>query len=344
MENVKITLLSREPHVSQILTGFTMLERRGTVKIDVEDRSQDETLPYRSVMLEVFYRGKKLIYDMLDGYQHEDAIRYQLAHCDYYFKRSFSKEKNEALGLKWEGKMFPLGFNYHVSCIGHPVDRPYWKEKIKEMLHIENYTWCCTYFSPRRFEQRPRKCKVPQVLFLTRLWYEDESMPQAVREERRQINQMRIEIIRRLRAMEGDIHFVGGLPDTELAREAAPDLIMPSTLTERRKYIKCLKKSDICIGSMGLYESIGWKTGEYVAASKAIINERFHYTVPGNFEKGSNYLEFETAEECIQAVQMLVASPERVYQMKCCNRAYYQKWLRPDELVANTLEFVDQHI
>lgn len=330
--------------MSQILTGFIMLERQGKVKITIEDRSQDETLPFRSVMLEVSYRGKKLIYDMLDGYQHEEAIRYHLAHCDHYFKRSFSEQKNAELGLEWSGKMFPLGFNYHVSCMGHPLDRPYWKEKIKEMLHIENYMWCCSYFSPRRFEQRPRKFKVPQVLYLTRLWDEDPELPPDLLEERKQINQMRIEIIRRLRAMEGKLHFVGGLPDTELAREAAPDLIMPSTLTERRKYIKCLKKSDICIGSMGLFESIGWKTGEYVAASKAIVNERFHYMVPGDFEKGRNYLEFEAAEECIQSVESLVSDPDAVYQMKCSNHAYYEKYLRPDRLIENTLKIVDRSL
>lgn len=33
--------------------------------------------------------------------------------------------------------------------------------------------------------------------------------------------------------------------------------------------------TDICIGSMGLHKSIGWKTGEHIAASKAIINEKY---------------------------------------------------------------------
>lgn len=344
MEMVTITLLSHEPHLSQILTGFTMLARQRKLRIQIQDSPEDAALPYRSAMLVVAYRGKTLVYDMLDGYQHEDAIRYHLTHSDYYFKRSFSESKNAALALDWEGKMFPLGFNYHVSCVGHPLDRPFWKEKIKEILHMENYMWSSTWFSPGKFEQRPQKCTVPQVLFLTRLWADDASMPEHLREERQQINRMRMDIIRQMRAMEGDIHFVGGLPDTDLARSTAPDLIMPSELTERRNYVKCLRRSDICIGSMGLFESIGWKTGEYVAAAKAIINERFHYTVPGNFEKGTNYLEFETTEQCIRQVETLAGDSERIYRMKCQNREYYLNYLRPDKLVGNTLAIVDERL
>lgn len=342
MKQVKITLLSREPHLSQILTGFTMLARKKKLKLIVEDRSQDESQPYRSVMALVSYRGKTLVYDTLDGYQHDDAIRYHLENCDFYFKRSFSVEKNDALGLSWREKMFPLGFNYHVSCRNHPIDKPFWKEELKHLLGIEHNMFSCTYFSCRRFEQRPKTRKIPQVLFLTRLWHEDPKMPPHLLQERKQINQTRIEIIRRLRDMEGTIHFVGGLPDTDLAKSMAPDLIMPASLTERKKYLKCLRKSDICIGSMGLHESIGWKTGEYVAAAKAIVNETLHYQVPGNYQEGIHYLGFETAEQCIQAVNKLINHPHKLHEMKCANYAYYMHFLKPDILVKNTMDIVDR--
>ena len=341
MEHITITLLSREPHLSQILTGFTMLARQGKMKLTVEDRSQDEHQPFRSVMAVVSYRGKTLVYDTLDGYQHEDAIRYHLEHCDFYFKRSFSEEKNTAMGLNWQGKMFPLGFNYHVSCRNHPMDKPFWKEEIKRLLGIEHNMYSCTYFSSRRFEQKPKQNKIPQVLFLTRLWYEDPKLPPDLLKERREINQMRIEIIRRLRAMEGKIHFVGGLPDTDLAQNMAPDLIMPASLTDRRNYLKCLRESDICIGTMGLFESIGWKTGEYVAAAKAIVNERLHYSVPGDFRNGIHYLEFESAQQCVDAVQLLVEDTEKRTEMKKANQEYYQKYLRPDVMIENSLRKVE---
>ena len=93
---------------------------------------------------------------------------------------------------------------------------------------------------------------------------------------------------------------------------------------------------------MGLHESIGWKTAEYVVAAKAVINERFHYEVSGNFEIGQNYLEFATADECISQVKYLIENPETVYLMKVKNQEYYQNYLRPSVLIKNTINIVGE--
>jgi hypothetical protein len=86
--------------------------------------------------------------------------------------------------------------------------------------------------------------------------------------------------------------------------------------------------SDICIGSMGLHKSIGWKTGEYVAASKAIINEKLKYEMPGDFKDGINYISYNTVNECFNAVDYLISNPDIVYKMKCANHRYYKKYLK----------------
>lgn len=130
---------------------------------------------------------------------------------------------------------------------------------------------------------------------------------------------------------------MGGLSDNDLAREMAPDVIIEPEFTDRKNYLKLMKSSDICIGSMGLFESIGWKTGEYIAASKAIINEKLHYEVPGYFVNGKNYIEFSSAEECVNAVKELVKNPDRIYSMKLENNNYYNNFLRPDRLIENSL-------
>lgn len=344
MEEVRIKLLSREPHLSQILTGFTMLGRQKKWKLTVEDYSREDSQPYRSAMAIVSYRGKKLVYDMLDGYQHEDAIRYHLEHCDLYFKRSFSEKKNRELGLNWEGKMFPLGFNYHVSCRNHPMDIPLWKENAHGLLGHGRANYCNTGFRPQIFEEKPfYRAGDFTVMFSSRLWGEDNSVSEVLNEERRYINQMRIDVVRKLKNMP-EIRFVGGLLNNGTSQALAPDLVMPAKMVDRRNYLRLMHKSDICIGTMGLHESIGWKTGEYVAAAKAIVNEKFHYTVPGDFAPEKNYLEFETAEQCIAAVESLIASPEKVYEMKCRNREYYLNYLRPDVLIRNTLDIVDRNL
>lgn len=341
MENIVIHYLSREPHLSQILTGYKALYSNDSIVF--EDHSSDNVYTHKGPFVVAIYKDKRIVYDLQDGYQFPQSMEYHLEHCDYYFKRSFSEIKNRMLGFSWEGKMFPLGFNYHVSCKRHPLDKPFWKEEIKRLVGIEHNMWSCTYYTPEKFESIPRRCQKPRVLFMTRLWKEDINLPSEVLEERRKINQMRIDIIRMLRKMEDEIHFVGGLPDTDLAQNMAPDLIMASKLTDRRNYIKCLRKSDICIGSMGLFESIGWKTGEYVAAAKAIVNERFHYSVPGDFSIGKNYFDFDSAEQCIKIIRSLSANPDQIMMMKIANRDYYQKYLRPDRLIRNTLDLVDEN-
>ena len=344
MEQLIITLLSHEPHLSQILTGFTLLERQGKLKLTVEDRLQDDSQPHRSVMALASYRGKRLVYDTLDGYQQEDAIRYHLDNCDYYFKRSFSAEKNRSLGLNWQGKMFPLGFNYHVSCRNHPMDIPLWKENAHGLLGHGRANYCNTGFRPQIFEEKPfYRAGDFTVMFSSRLWGEDNSVSEVLNEERRYINQMRIDVVRKLKNMP-EIRFVGGLLNNGTSQALAPDLVMPAKMVDRRNYLRLMHKSDICIGTMGLHESIGWKTGEYVAAAKAIVNEKFHYTVPGDFVPEKNYLEFETAEQCIAAVESLIASPEKVYEMKCRNREYYLNYLRPDVLIRNTLDIADRNL
>lgn len=339
MEKIVVNILSKEPHVSQILTGFMLWKKRlgmsgDGVQLLFKDCTAQAELPFHSVMLLAEYHGKKIVYDMLDGYQHPDAIQYHLKHCDFYFKRSFSHEKNLNLNLDGLEKMYPLGFNYHVSCNNHPIDKPAWKETVKKWIGLEYNNYCSTAFNSALFEDKPRyKTGGFTVMFATRLWDE-------WNEECRYINQMRIDVLRQLRDIP-DIQFVGGLTDNALSREKAPDLILPGEMGVRRNYLRQMKAADICIGSMGLFESIGWKTGEYVAGAKAIVNERFHYAVPGDFREHVNYIPFETAEECLVGVERLLKDPDRVYQMKMANYQYYLDHLRPDVLVRNTLDIVD---
>lgn len=331
---IDIKLLSNEAHLSQVLTGFCLLER------EVKDYKITYTKTYERAggvppeqypgpFLLVNYHGKKIVYDLLDGYNMPEAIKYHLAHCDFYFKRSFSEQKNRELGLDAAKKMYPLGFNYHVSCNRHPLDKPEWKEQVKRLCGIESNRWSSTYFSYDKFEEIPQyKDEKFKVLFSTRLWGEHA------------LDEMRIEIIRALKANQ-DIQFIGGITESPLARSLAPDLVVSRDFTERRNYLALLHDSDICIASTGLHESIGWKTGEYVASAKAIVSEKLHYEVPGNFEKNSNYLEFHSADECVGAVQALVSDPQRMYEMKKANREYYLHYLRPDVLIKSTLDIVD---
>lgn len=338
MKKVKLIIGSRVPHVSQIITGFLMLQKQGYA-VEFAEAGDTGSILFNMPAIRAEYRGQKLLYDVGDGYNVPESVAAGVEACDFYFKRSYSRERNLQIVPGDADRIYPLGFNYHVTCKGNPVGEPLWKTLAKPLLGRTPDCW----FRPEVFEGKAEETSgQPKILFLTRLW--DDQEPGFSREEnaeRTYINQMRIDIIRALRETYGEA-FVGGLNDNALSRAWAPDLIMPAKYTERRKYLKLLHSSDICIGSMGLFESIGWKTGEYVAAAKAIVNEKMHFSVTGDFAEGRNFLSFSTAEECLEAVRQLAEDPRRLQSMKLANRQYYQAYLRPDVLVKNSLDIVDR--
>lgn len=336
MEKVKLYIESQVPHACQIITGLLRMQEQGW-PVELVDCRDNGSVYCGMPLMRAEYRGQKLIYDVGDGYNVPEDMEIGLKDCDFYFKRSFSAEKNEKLLPDYVDKMYPLGFNYHVTHKHNPINEPLWKHLLKPLMGRAPDR----YFETEVFEGKAKRIEGdPKILFLTRLWEQEEGLPPEVNEERTLINEMRIRMVKALRERYGDA-FVGGVNDTPLSREIAPDLIMPAEYTERKKYLKLLHSCDICIGSMGLFESIGWKTGEYVAAAKAIVNERFHFTVTGDYREGEHYLPFETAEECLSAVEQLVQNPDKLYAMKKANEVYYQNYLKPEMLVKNSLALVD---
>lgn len=339
MDTIKLTVPSAIYHNSQIITGFLTLRDQGW-DVRLEDKSRDASNPFYDLpIVQAEYLGQRLVYDLWDGYQNPVDMKRAIDASDFYFKRSFSPEKNALLFPEDQSKMCPLGFNYHVTHKDNPINEPFWKAAIKPLTGRTPER----YFVPRVFEgtvTRPEG--TPKVLFLAQLWEDDlPELPQEIKEERQYINAMRMDIMSGLRGRFGD-SFIGGLVSSKLALERAPELVIPRKYTERKAYLSLVHSADICIGTMGLYESIGWKTAEYVAAAKAIVNERLRYQVTGDFAEGTHYLEFHDAPGCIRAVEQLACDEAAMTAMKQANQTYYQNYLRPDVLVERTLKLVKE--
>ena len=336
-EHVDLNMISRSPHTSAIITGLVLLEKEGLIDLSVNlcyDRLSSYPHPH---MVEIKISDKMIAFDLLDGYNWDlNRVEAYLNNVDFYFKRSFSKEKNLMISEKNRCKLNPLGFNYHVTCPGNPIDisdHCSLKDYLKRLLGVKP----STYFVPSVFEASPKYKKDNlKILFFTRLWEINESQTAEFNGEIEYINNMRIQIIRELRKLYPH-NFIGGIQLSDLAKQCCNDLIMSRRYTIRNNYLKLMKLSDICIGSMGLHESIGWKTGEYVAASRAIVNEKFHYDVVGPFEEGRYYLSFGTVKECVGHVTYLMEHPEVVYAMQQENEKYYNEYLKPDKLVLNAI-------
>ena len=333
MKKINVYIVSTWAHCSQVVSGFLMLSQNSGGGYHVELNKSTEVKkfnPQNMAIVLAEYGGKKLVYDLMDGYQNIDEISRLLKECDYYFKRSYSSEQNKMILCQDElHKMYPLGMNYMVTCEGNPY--AYEKTLKRRILSLrgdkaDSYFTCDKFECPIIYKE-----KEFLITFFTRLWQEDEF---------EKINLTRIQIIKELKKQYGE-KFLGGIRDSKIARQLAPDLIVSKRYTERSRYLNRLKKTDICVGTTGLYDSIGWKTAEYVALGKAIVCEPLKYAVPGEFSVERNYLEFSTSEECIGAIQKLIMNPNFVYQMKLNNLLYYYQYLKPDMIIKRTLDIVD---
>jgi hypothetical protein len=333
-ENIELKIYSKSPHTSQIITGFLLLEEKGMIDTIQYNTIQYNTIPHQHIV-ECVYKNKRICFDVADGYNLDrEKLEQYLCEIDYYFKRSFSAVENEKFTNGH--KIYPLGFNFYVTHKNNPLDK---RNKIKLFIkEILKKGEVSRKYVTQAFEDKPKYRENLKILFMTRLW-QPNTGNKFLDEERIRINKMRIKIIRELREVFPN-NFIGGIYDNKFSKEIAKDCILSQKWTNKHNYLNLVKDCDICIGSKGLHKSIGWKTGEYVAAAKAIVCESFDYEVTGNFDIGKNYYSFDDANQCIEYVNYLMNNPQKVYKMKKNNEIYYNEYLRPDKLISNALDIV----
>lgn len=341
----RLRLLTDSPHTHQIITGFIMLQREGIIDLDIQMApGRRESCPAPQIVEAVLNDRVRLAYDVLDGYNFPPgatSLETYLAAVDFYFKRSYDPARHGA--LRYASRIYPLGLNYHVVT-GHATFRRLASPTLAELARYTRHRLSGYYrmYGVEEFEDVPRHPTSPTVLFVARTWnpggeqFEQGSPSSREACERSSINDLRAECIRLLRKEFG-ARFVGGFVSSDYARKHFPDCILDGSLTRKATYMTLVKQSHICIASMGLHGSNGWKLAEYVAASKAIVSERLRYEVPGNFSPERNYLPFDRPQQCVENVGELLAHERLAYEMKVNNYEYYHRFVRPDRLVLNTL-------
>lgn len=340
---VEVLHVGRAPHTSQVITGLLLLAKRGEIILSYKMDGLKIKLPsFSDALVIAKIEDSVCVFDVLDGFNLElNELESFLSMIDFYFKRSYSTIKIDKLINK--GKVFELGLNYYVTTKGDLSEKRSIKQSIKKIIKVLMGIDHLIY-KPTIFEKRPnyKINKEPRILFLTRLWNpkgepsENFDLSDELKEERKHINEMRINLIKELQKKYGD-KFTGGLYNTKFAKEIAPELILSRKFTSKKKYLRIMQSSDICIGSAGLHESVGWKTAEYVAASKAIIVEKMVYSAPG-FKDGINFLEFKTTNECIEHIDTLINNKKMIVDMQHNNFQYYEIFLKPDKLIKNIIE------
>lgn len=330
MKRIKCNLIlhSKVKHLNQIYSGFVDLSKKGIIEI-----LKEENYDTQKQILEVVINDNiKVIFDTMDEQDFYATTVMKISNIDYYFKRSFkSYEAN-----KYSFKAYPLGLNYDVySKNGNILGT---KEVIKNKIRkvVRNYKYD---FYTENFESFSLSEDIPKICFLARVWDTNskEIENEKIRQEREEINNFRVACIKACKENFKE-NFVGGIEDNEFARKNYPEYIIENNdITKRDKFLDIMKETEICIATTGLHKSIGWKLGEYVAASRVIVSEPLYYELPGEFKCGKNYIEFRSVDELINVLRKLINNKENRQEIMKNNLYYYNNYVKPEMIVLNTL-------
>ncbi len=350
--NCELESHSIATHLQQIYTGFVVLHRNRSIRLrqrvvrDTAPRTGPQHLrdaPDCRLAVTVNSRVR-VVYDVHDSWEVDDGL---LRASDLYFKRSFAPARYAALG-EHARKLHPLGLNYALFpdgpdrfALARSLRLAHGRRRFEEAARALALTDPFV-FTPRvgAMAGAPDPTRAPRVLFMVRAFDphdRGDRAPDKV-DERRALNEARADLIRALRRELGE-RFYGGFVHTPHAREHYRDVLAPEARRGTKGgYIEHLRSFAIGVATTGIHESIGWKFAEYVAFAKAIVAEPLRYRATGDLAPGRNYLEFTSVDECVQKARRLVDDADLRARLMANNAAYYQRYLRPDRLVMNTLD------
>ena len=355
MLDCKVVYAASGEHNSQLFAGLGALAAQGRIKASVKTRSLAST--EIGTRLDILINGRhRIVYDLSDGGSINPA--HGIEEADVYFKRSYGWRAKEHSQTK---KIFPFGLNHPVfaphdwaarRCLAELLSmRPQnAKEKmiratrmskiLSRALRMNGGRWSSWI---DRFSAPPSLSEMPSALLLTQTWDPDTQTDPDTVESWRQLNEMRASCIRLLREQLGP-RFLGGLRATSHSIREFPEFVVPKAITRRSNYLKIVARTDVCITTSGLAGSTGWRLPEYLAASRSIVTEPLRFQVPGPFGAGTNYLEMRTPEECVEQVLALMENPQQRLAMMQHNGEYYERFVRPDAIVWNSLSKAASHL
>ncbi|MEZ5597876.1 MAG: glycosyltransferase [Pseudomonadales bacterium] len=155
------------------------------------------------------------------------------------------------------------------------------------------------------------------------------------------MNRERIDVVRRLREALGP-RFTGGLEDNAEAQRRAPQYIYRAG-TDKHSYIALMKQHLVGVTSPGLHGSVGWKFAEYIAAACCIVAPLLPAGQSDSFNADTNYLPWNSLDDCVDACERLLNSPDQARAMQQENARYYARTLRPDVLLRHCIDVATAH-
>ena len=316
---------------SKLFEGLSSLERQGYVRFSIAPERAHASYP-RVVGLSVARSGvaKEIALDLSD----ERALVHlpDLERADLYFKRDLWPEALAQLSPQLVRKIRPFGLN-------NPQIRPSTAAKLVSARHAAGvglrqlWTDARQLFalpSPKSFEYPPDVPASQLVLFQTRVWEPPGGDPLTTA-----INEERVALVTALRRAFGS-RFLGGLIPTPFAQKHYPEEItrLPFSM---RSYARLLKKPLVAVYSRGLHDSVAFKMGEYLAASRAIVGHSPQAVLPRPLADGINYVSFNGPDGCVANCDRLLSNPEAAVAMRRNNWEYYVDQVEPAKQLLNIL-------
>jgi len=341
----RIRLGGAGPGLSQVAAGFTLLERKGLLRLAYGGPAdfQRGGLYEHNVILEARVGDTVLAYDLAGGYEdilRKEELDRQLERVTFYFKRSCQWEFHA--GMKNRRKMRPLGLNYHVTCPGNFMDAcgaPVGGYTPEDYMSHNSYPAYRGLFLTRLRDPADVRADALQRLHPHLSGAEARALAGEAAAQIEGANALRIACIRACREALGE-RFFGGLEASPSARKAAPELMLPAEETSRAAFLRRLRGNYVCIATEGPRHCVGWKMAEYCAAGRAVVTDPLRCALPGGFSRGRNYILYATPEECASQLNALLNNVPGIHRMEAANFAYYNDYVRPDAMVLHTLREV----
>lgn len=313
-----------------------MLKNDGLVELDY--KLELASLPFNK--LKISYKGKDVIFDLADDSLIEDEL---LDSSDFYVKRMLLKTDYEHLD-----KLIPFGLNYSVM-IPNPFLSKLWMHNPGLLAYSAKYNFPLSRLMGindsisnvhiDNMESDPKR--KGEIIFGTRLWDPQKNEIDWKKDERKKLNIQRMSIIRQLKLNHGDL-FVGGVERSELSEILCPDLLVSKAESKKKNYLESLKSAIIGISNFGLEGSIGWKFAEYIAHGMAVVSTPIEeFVLHGALEEGKNFLRFEMVEDCLEAVNTLLANEKLRWDIQQENVKYYHEYLHPKAKMKEILRLIE---
>ena len=333
VKNIFVDPRSRVLYSSYYIKGLYDCFGREKFSFDIkyfkELNRKDDNNSYDSYMPFVIKYDNKLVKYIVD-FHDKSLIRVNAYDwCDVYAKVNFNKEMTEK---KYHEKILsiPPGFGIRIWTLWETIyfcALNYMKCNFSPLVsfknHLCDYYWqykrlsLDEYNSPLHMSKHER---FPYVFMIARLWEHASCVKKANIERKAFIEACKIAVC----------NFEGGF----LAFKSHPDyknfinhiFSVPYSVND---YIKKTRKSYFVFNNTTMHHCHGWKLGEYLAMSKAMISMPIENDLPEKLVHGINVHFVNNIDEISEAVSVLLGDVEYVNNLSEGAEKYYNKYVSP---------------